>query len=93
MAFYYGDGIGSSVTIGNATGLMVVDASDVKYFFTSREKIVLLSTEEQIQQGSNSVDVNWEYKYQTDYNEYNTNINACANTDTSTPNRRGSIEI
>ena len=95
MAFYYGDGEGSSVTIGNATGLMVVDASDVKYFFTWREKIVFAcSTEEQIQlRGSNSVDVNWEYKYQTNYNEYNTNINACANTDTSTPNRRGSIEI
>ena len=96
VAFYYGDGGGSPVTIGKASGLMVVDASDVKYFFTSEgEDRFACSTEEQIQlRGSNSADINWEYKYQTNYNEYNTNINACANTDGSTSNiRRGSIEI
>ena len=75
---------------------MVVDASDVKYFFTSEgEDRFACSTEEQIQlRGSNSADVNWEYKYQTNYDEYNTNVNACANTDGSTSEiRRGSIEI
>ena len=96
VAFYYGDGDGSPVTIGKASGLMVVDASDVKYFFTSEgEDRFACSTEEQIQlRGSNSADINWEYKYQTNYDEYNTNVNACANTDGSTSEiRRGSIEI
>ena len=50
VAFYYGLGNGDSVTIGNATGLMVVDASDVKYFGESNGRdLFACGTEEQIQ--------------------------------------------
>ena len=95
VAFYYGLGTGDSVTIGNATGLMVVDASDVKYFFESNgEDRFACSTEEQIQlRGDNTTDVNWEYKYQTNYNEINTSKNRCRDSEVDSPDRRGSIEI
>ena len=39
-------------------------------------------------------DISWEYKYQTNYNEFNTSKNGCRDSEvTGTPDRRGSIEI
>lgn len=97
VGFYYGLGTGDQVTIGKATGLMAVDASDVKAFFVSEgQDRFSCSTEEQIQLRGNAVDnVSWEYKYQTNYNEYNTDLNGCRNSQVSNvvPARRGSIEI
>ena len=92
VAFYYGLGNGDSVTIGNATGLMVVDASDVKYFGESNgSDLFACGTEEQIQLRGDSVDgLSWEYKYQTNYDESSGDKNGCQ---TSQSLRRGSIEI
>ena len=95
VGFYYGSGNGSQVSIGNATGVMVVDASDVKYFFESEgQDRFSCGVEEQIQlQGDSSDDVYWEYKYQTNYDESNSATNGCGDNDVDSSARRGSIEI
>jgi len=95
VSFYYGLGAGTQVSIGNAKGLMVVDASDVKYFFESEgQDRHSCGVEEQIQlRGDASEAVTWEYKYQTNYDEYNSSQNGCRNTEVDAPARRGSIEI
>ena len=95
IGFYYGSGNGTQVSIGNATGVMVVDASDVKYFFESEgQDRFSCGVEEQIQlQGDSSDDVYWEYKYQTNYDESNSATNGCGDNDVDSSSRRGSIEI
>mgnify|MGYP000683802318 FL=1 len=95
VGFYYGSGNGTQVSIGNATGVMVVDASDVKYFFESEgQDRFSCGVEEQIQlQGDSSDDVYWEYKYQTNYDESNSATNGCGDNDVDSSARRGSIEI
>ena len=95
VGFYYGSGNGTQVSIGNATGVMVVDASDVKYFFESEgQDRFSCGVEEQIQlQGDSSDDVYWEYKYQTNYDESNSATNGCGDNDVDSSSRRGSIEI
>jgi len=95
VGFYYGSGNGTQVSIGNATGVMVVDASDVKYFFESEDQDRFsCGIEEQIQlQGDSSDDVYWEYKYQTNYDESNSATNGCGDNDIDSSARRGSIEI
>ena len=74
---------------------MVVDASDVKYFFESEgQDRFSCGVEEQIQlQGDSSDDVYWEYKYQTNYDESNSATNGCGDNDVDSSSRRGSIEI
>ena len=95
IGFYYGSGNGAQVSIGNATGVMVVDASDVKYFFESEgQDRFSCGVEEQIQlQGDSSDDIYWEYKYQTNYDESNSATNGCGDNDVNSSLRRGSIEI